>query len=83
MATKKELIDKIVKKIDRIDVLEYAETVAIGRRLNQLKIYRENTLQFRKRLESGSLQKNSTLEDLRQVDKFLDERELYYRKGEG
>ena len=78
MATKKELIDKIVKKIDSIDVLEYAETVAIGRRLNQLKIYRENTLQFRKRLESGGLQKNSTLEELKQVLKSLEERELYY-----
>ena len=78
MTTKKEVLEKINKILDRVDVLEYAEKIAIERRLKQLNAYKENTDQFRKRLDGGGLQKNSTLEELKQVLKSLEERELYY-----
>lgn len=78
MTSKKEVLEKISKLLDRVDVLEYAEKIAIERRLKQLNAYKENTDQFRKRLEGGGLQKNSTLEELKQVLKSLEEREFYY-----
>lgn len=78
MTSKKEVLEKISKNLDRVDVLEYAEKIAIERRLKQLNAYKENTDQFRKRLDGGGLQKNSTLEELKQVLKSLEERELYY-----
>lgn len=81
MTSKKEVLEKISKILDRVDVLEYAEKIAIERRLKQLNAYKENTDQFRKRLEGGGLQKNSTLEELKQVLKSLEERELYYHTG--
>lgn len=81
MTSKKEVLEKISKIVDRVDVLEYAEKIAIERRLKQLNAYKENTDQFRKRLEGGGLQKNSTLEELKQVLKSLEERELYYHTG--
>jgi len=83
MTTKKEVLEKIGKQLDKVDVLEYAEKVAIESRLKQLNRYKENTDQFRKSLECGGLKKNSTLSDLKQVEKSLGERLLYYDEGEG